>query len=248
MTDRVRELLEFDLSVRAALASGGGVSQAHRTALPKHRGVGSGPIRLAGFDEAGRGALAGPVAVGCVRIDLERAGLPLDRELLLARLSGLDDSKRLSSGRRETLYEQITRAFDWGFGCASAAEIDREGIVAACRLAARRALAQLSVLPNAGLFDRGLSLAEEQQVAFPELQFTRGDSRSLHIAAASIVAKVGRDRILEGLDRRFPGYAFAAHKGYGTAGHRAAIGRLGPSYIHRRSFLSRIKDAQSQSC
>ena len=248
MTDRVRKLLEFDLAVRAAIASGRGVSQAHRTTFPEERGTGSGPIRLVGFDEAGRGALAGPVAVGCIRIDLECAAMPLDRELLLTRLSGLDDSKRLSRGRRETLYEAIARDFDWGLGCASAVEIDREGIVAACRLAARRALAQLTVRPNAGLLDRGLSLAEERPVVLSELQFTRGDSRSFHIAAASIVAKVGRDRILEEIDRRFPGYGFAAHKGYGTAGHRAAIGRLGPSYIHRRSFLSRIKDAQSQSC
>jgi len=248
MTDRVPELLEFDLAVRAALAAGQGVPQAYRTAFPEDRGPGSGPIRLVGFDEAGRGALAGPVAVGCVRIDLERAELPLDRELLLTRLGGLDDSKRLSRGRRETLYEAVAHDFDWGFGCASAVEIDRRGIVAACRLAARRALAQLAVAPNAGLFDRGLSLAEENRIGLLELQFTRGDSRSLHIAAASIVAKVGRDEIVKTLDCRFPGYGFAAHKGYGTARHRAAIGRLGPSPVHRRSFLSRIEDAQSQSC
>jgi len=250
MTERVQELLGFDLALVELLAGGRPIEgAAARIGLSGFRG-GSESLTVAGFDEAGRGALAGPVAVGCVRIDLRRdAGLPLDRETLVQRLAGLDDSKRLTPRRRVTLYEAITSAFEWGLGFASAAEVDRDGIVAACRRAARRALADLAVAPCVGLFDRGLSLvADEHEAAFPEIQFTRGDARSLHVAAASIVAKVGRDAIMERLDRRFPGYGIARHKGYGTAAHRDAIGRLGPSILHRRSFLGSLKNAESQSC
>jgi len=250
MTERVRELLGFDLSVIDAIDAGRTIEGADATIdLSGLRGR-SGLLLVAGFDEAGRGALAGPVAVGCVRIDLRReAGLPLDREALVQRLADLDDSKRLPARRREALCEVITSTFDWGLGLASAAEIDRCGIVAACGRAARRAVAALAVAPCIGLFDRGLSLAtDDHEAAIPELQFTRGDSRSLHVAAASIVAKVGRDTIMERLDRRFPGYGMARHKGYGTVAHREAIGRLGASILHRRSFLGGVENAESQSC
>ncbi len=250
MTDRVRELLKFDLTLLESMAAGRTVDEAVESVeLPELRGT-SEPIRIVGFDEAGRGALAGPVAVGCVHVDLDRrAALPLDREELIESLAGLDDSKRLTPRRREAVFEAILSGCDWAIGYASAREIDRRGIVRACRLAARRAIAGLRYRPDVGVFDRGLSLAEEGTTrTLPELQFTRGDARSLHIAAASIVAKVGRDAIMEQLGRRFPEYGLAGHKGYGTIAHRDAIHRFGPSAVHRRSFCSRIEGAQSQSC
>lgn len=230
MSDRVRELLAFDLAL------------AHRFGQR-----GSEPIRFAGFDEAGRGALAGPVCVACVHVPLGAHDGP-DRDRLLSILAGLDDSKRLSVRRRETLHEAIVSRFAWGFGCSSAREIDRAGIVAACAAAARRAVSMLAVGPDVGLFDRGLSLPDGATPNWPALELTRGDARSLHIAAASIVAKVGRDAIMQRLGDRFAGYGLARHKGYGTALHRERIGRLGPSTVHRRSFCSRIERAESQSC
>jgi len=254
MTDRVRELLDFDLALVDSIAGGCPASGLEEVAacLPDLHEA-TGPIRFVGFDEAGRGALAGPVSVACVHFDL--AGAPpssrLDRNRLTEILAGLDDSKRLTPLRREALYEAIVSIADWGIGYASASEIDRWGIVHACRLAARRAYAALSVVPNLGLFDRGLSLAElaegESDVGPAEIQITRGDARSLHVAAASIMAKVGRDGIMEKLGSRFPGYGLSGHKGYGTAAHRDAIRRLGPSLVHRRSFCARIETTESQT-
>jgi ribonuclease HII len=245
MTERVRELLEFDLALIDAIEIGRPIADVVAADdLAELRGARP-ELQLFGFDEAGRGALAGPVAVGCVRIDLRQAvATPLDREALVHRLAELDDSKRLTPQRREALFKAITSAFDWGLGCASATEVDRYGIVEACRRAACRAFAKLPITPDLGVFDRGLSA----DAGFPEIQFTRGDSLSLHVAAASIIAKVGRDAIMKRLDQRFPGYGIARHKGYGTAAHRDAVGRLGPSIIHRRSFLGSLKNAESQSC
>jgi ribonuclease HII len=245
MTDRVFELLEFDLALRRALVEGRRFQELELPAVPP-----AGPIRFVGFDEAGRGALAGPVAVACVHIDLRggRGSSGLDRGAIASVLAGLDDSKRLTPRRREALHEAIVSIAEWGIGYASASEIDRWGIVRACRLAARRAYAELPVTPELGLFDRGLSLAGDDTDIGPEgVQITRGDARSLHVAAASIVAKVGRDGIMEKLAPRFPGYGFSGHKGYGTAAHRDAIRRLGPSLVHRRSFCTRIETAESQS-
>jgi len=251
MIDRVDELLDFDLALLDSLAARRPLPTDEAASASPHRLRGADePVRFAGFDEAGRGALAGPVSVACVRIDLARwTILPLDREQLTRSLAGLDDSKRLTPRRREALYREIVSVADWGVGWASAIEIDRWGIVGACRVAARRAVVQLSVSPSIGLFDRGLSLVENaSDAALPELSFTGGDARSLHIAAASIVAKVERDAILERLATRFSGYGLGRHKGYGTAAHRSAIRRLGPSPVHRRSFCSRIERAESQSC
>jgi ribonuclease HII len=252
MTDRVAELLDFDLTLIESIVEGHPLPGPEEPAvrLPDLQGT-VGPIRFVGFDEAGRGALAGPVAVACVHIDLGggRASPGFDRKEVTSALTGLDDSKRLTARRRESLYEAITSAAAWGLGCASASEIDRWGIVHACRLAARRAFARLSVDPDLGLFDRGLSLTGAgARGSLPELQFTRGDARSLHIAAASILAKVGRDAIMDRLGERFPGYGLSKHKGYGTAAHRDAIRRRGLSIVHRRSFCTRIGGAESQSC
>lgn len=252
MIDRVHELLDFDLALLDSIVEGNALLGPDEPAvrLPDLRGM-AGPIRLVGFDEAGRGALAGPVAVACVHIDLGGglASPGFDREEVTSTLTGLDDSKRLTARRRESLYEAITSAAAWGFGCASASEIDCCGIVHACWLAARRAYAKLAFEPDVGLFDRGLSLVEKDANAVPpELQLTRGDARSLHIAAASVLAKVARDAIMGRLGQRFPGYGLSQHKGYGTAAHRDAIRCLGLSIVHRRSFCTRIGRAESQSC
>jgi ribonuclease HII len=252
MTDRVAELLDFDLALIDSIVEGRALPNPEEPVvrLPDLRGT-AGRIHFVGFDEAGRGALAGPVAVACVHIDLggSRASPGFDREAVTSILTGLDDSKRLTPRRRESLYEAITCASAWGFGCAAASEIDRYGIGGACRLAARRAYAKLAFEPDVGLFDRGLSLVGKDASAVPpELQLTRGDARSLHIAGASVVAKVGRDAIMDRLGERFPGYGLSKHKGYGTAAHREAIRSLGPSIVHRRSFCTRIERAESQSC
>jgi ribonuclease HII len=252
MVDRVTVLLDFDLALVDSIAGGRPASSLEEVAacLPDLKGT-AGSIRFVGFDEAGRGALAGPVAVACVHLDLPsgRRSSELDREAIVSLLAGLDDSKRLTPRRRGALYEAIVSVADWGIGCASAAEIDRFGIVRACRIAARRAYAKMPVTSDLGLFDRGLSLAGEGTAIGPaEIQITHGDARSLHVAAASIVAKVGRDAIMEKLDPRFPGYGLSGHKGYGTAAHREAIRRLGPSLVHRRSFCARIETAESQTC
>lgn len=229
-------------------------------------------LALAGFDEAGRGALAGPVVVGCVHFEFPTAkthtaedtgierrefsfspSLPLSpplslspRPSLIAHLVGVDDSKRLSPARREDLFERITALSHWGIGTASAAEIDQLGIVPAVSLAARRAYEAMGIEVDLLLCDRGLTLLGHGDAGTrrhgdtsplpPELSFTKGDSRSLHIAAASILAKVARDRMMLSLHERFPSYGFASNKGYGTAYHLAALRRCGPSTIHRRSF------------
>lgn len=181
---------------------------------------------VAGLDEAGRGPWAGPVVAAAVV-------LPPARADLAEALAGVDDSKRLSPETRARLYDRIHAvALAIGVGIASAAEIDRIGIVPATRLAMRRALDALPRTPDYLLLDH-IRLPE---VNIPQESFTRGDARVLSIAAASIVAKVTRDRIMEELDARYPGYGFAQHKGYGTAAHREALRRLGPSPVHRRTW------------
>lgn len=185
-----------------------------------------GLTRIAGLDEAGRGALAGPVVAGAVILPLER------RDLRVA-LRGVRDSKLCTPAQREALYDVIgSVAICAAVGAADAGEIDQIGIGAATRLAMRRALAALAISPEALLID-WVRLAD---VPLPQKCFPKGDQLSLSVAAASIMAKVARDRMMVGLDIEHPGYAFAQHKGYGTPEHQAAISRLGPCAIHRRSF------------
>jgi ribonuclease HII len=258
----VEALLSYDLAVCAWLEAdshfgieteGGEIPFEKVPALgargPSHPG-----LTLAGFDEAGRGALAGPVVVACVRLDLrsiEERPWTCD---LVEGLRGIDDSKRLSPRRRADLFARITERAAWGVGSSPAADIDRMGIVAACRLAAVRAYRNLGTEVDVGLFDRGLSLRRpgdppQEAIARPiEATSTGADGRSLHVAAASIVAKVSRDRIMCRLDEAFSGYGLARHKGYGTPAHREAIGALGPSRIHRRTFLKGCESTKSQSC
>lgn len=185
-----------------------------------------GYCQVAGLDEAGRGAWAGPVVAGVVV-------LPPNREDVATLLAGVDDSKRLTPAEREALLPLIEAvALAVGTGQATPAEIDACGIVAATRLAMERALASLHCSPDYLLIDH-LTLP---RLSIPQEAIVRGDARVLSIAAASVVAKVTRDRMMVALDDRYPGYGFARHKGYGTAAHQEALHQLGPSPIHRRTW------------
>jgi len=177
--------------------------------------------RVAGLDEAGRGPLAGPV-VG--------AAVILPRRFVL---EGLDDSKQVSPENREVLFDGITQgASAWAIGVATEQEIDAVNILEATRLAWRRALDQLSVEPDFLLID-GTPLPG---VPIPQRVVVKGDRLSLSIAAASILAKVYRDRLMQDYHRRYPHYQFDLHKGYPTPTHLRLVQEFGPSPIHRRSF------------
>ena len=177
---------------------------------------------VAGIDEAGRGPLAGPVAACAVILDPRR--LP----------KGLDDSKKLSHGQREAAYAEIMKlALSVGIGLASPVEIDLLNIRQATFLAMRRALAALSLPAMHALIDgNGLPA----NLRCPAQTIVKGDAISLSIAAASIVAKVTRDRLMEKLHHSHPDYGFADHAGYPTPAHRAALEKHGPCIFHRRSF------------
>jgi ribonuclease HII len=188
-----------------------------------------GNARLAGVDEAGRGPLAGPVVAAALIFD--RAFLEAEQYGLLL---GIDDSKTLSEAQREYFFELLTRcgSLTYGVGSADVAEIDRLNILRATHLAMGRALLALSPPPDFVLVD-GLPV---KGLPFPSLAIIDGDARCLSIAAASIVAKVTRDRMMRELDGQYPGYGFSQHKGYGTKAHLQALLDLGPSPVHRRSF------------
>ena len=176
---------------------------------------------VAGVDEAGRGPLAGPVAAAAVILDPDRP------------IPGLDDSKRLSPGRRAALEGEIRdEAMAWAVAWAEVAEIDALNILQATLLAMRRAVAALDVAPHQVLVDGNRC----PDFGCPALAIVGGDARIAAISAASILAKEARDRELVRLDALHPGYGLARHKGYPTAAHIEALGRLGPSPVHRRSF------------
>ncbi|HRE25031.1 MAG TPA: ribonuclease HII [Anaerolineales bacterium] len=184
---------------------------------------------IAGIDEAGRGAWAGPVVAAAVI-------LPLDRPDVLEELleAGVNDSKQVSARKRRELADLIReRAVSFGMGGVSAAAIDRDGILSATRTAMRRAVSMLRPQPQALLID---AVDLRAQVPLPQQRLNYGDSISLSIAAASILAKVSRDAFLVQLDDLYPGYAFGRHKGYGTRLHQSALAEHGPSPIHRMSF------------
>lgn len=182
---------------------------------------------IAGLDEAGRGALAGPVCVGTVI-------LPHDHPHLARTLSGVRDSKQLTPRRRSALVPEIREAaLASGIGFASAEEIDRMGIVPATRLAASRALESLHIFPDYLLTDFRLELPE---VDIHQTAIVKGDAISLTIACASVLAKTARDEWMCGLSSEYPEYDFSRHKGYGTSLHRNMIGALGHSPIHRKTF------------
>ncbi len=180
---------------------------------------GIGPV--AGVDEAGRGPLAGPVVAAAVILDPKR--IP----------PGLDDSKKLSAERREELFLALVATATVAWAAAPRDEIDRDNIRAATLSAMARAVAALSMRPAAILVD-GRDIPP--QVGHPTQAIIDGDAICLSIAAASIVAKVARDRLMATACRHYPGYGFSAHVGYATAGHSEALVRLGPCELHRRSF------------
>ncbi len=180
-----------------------------------------GALRLAGVDEAGRGCWAGPVVAAAVVLPPGWAP------------AGLDDSKRLGHEQREQLYLEIRAgALGWG-ACAVPAElVDATNVLAATLVAMARAVGKLAEAPDLVLVD-GLQVPV---IAAEARAVVKGDGTSAAVAAASVLAKVLRDRIMIAWDRRFPGYGFAAHKGYGAAAHREALQRLGPCALHRRSY------------
>jgi len=184
-----------------------------------------GVLYVAGLDEAGRGAWAGPVSAGAVILSQDAD--------LSERLCGVRDSKQMTPAQRARWAVVIHAAvLAWGVGFASADEIDAIGIVPATRLAMQRALAQLAPAPQHLLVD-ALRLP---QVELPQRALIKGDARVLSIAAASVLAKTARDALMVELEEQYPGYSLARHKGYGTAAHRAALEKLGPCPIHRKSF------------
>jgi len=177
------------------------------------------PGPVCGVDEAGRGPWAGPVSAAAVILD--------------GPIRGLDDSKALSARRREELEPMIkARARAWAVGFASPEEIGRLNILGATGLAMRRALEALSLIPAFALVDGNYAFT----LPCPVRTVVRGDSLCASIAAASILAKTARDRLMTEMDALHPGYGFAAHKGYGVPEHAEALARLGPCPIHRMSF------------
>jgi ribonuclease HII len=180
---------------------------------------------IAGIDEAGRGALAGPVAAGVVIFPAQ--------DSLLKSLDGLQDSKQLTPAERNEWALCVKEsALAWGVAFASPEEIDYLGIVPATRLAAQRALQACENQAEHLLLDY-LFIPD---LDIPQTKLVKGDQRSLSIAAASVLAKTTRDVLLVEFEEKIPGYRFADHKGYGTRQHLEALKRLGPSPIHRRSF------------
>jgi ribonuclease HII len=183
---------------------------------------GAGTFRLAGVDEVGRGCLAGPVVVAAVV-------LPFGAEL-----EGVDDSKRLSAPARERAFAHILQCcIQWSATSVSAAEVDQHNVLVASLLGMERAIARLHPAPELILID-GNRLPPNAPPA--ALALVKGDGRSLCVAAASIVAKVLRDRIMRSWHRRYPAYGFDRHVGYPTAQHRRALLAEGPCPLHRRSF------------
>jgi len=181
---------------------------------------------IAGLDEAGRGAWAGPVVAAAVI-------LPLNESHLLEPLAGLRDSKKLSPAKREQFFETITQhAVAVATGTGSPQLVDEVNVVQATRHAMRQALARLAVRPDYLLLDH-LRLPT---VELPQDAFSKADNISLTVAAASVVAKVTRDRLMVAHHHSYPAYAFDRHKGYGTHTHRTALAKYGPSPLHRMSY------------
>ncbi|MFH1375479.1 MAG: ribonuclease HII [Patescibacteria group bacterium] len=175
---------------------------------------------IAGVDEAGRGCIAGPVVAGA-------AILPSDFPKHI-----LADSKKLTEAQREEAFEMIERHAVWAVGEASAAEVDKLGIKPATELAMQRAVEKLRPQPTELIVDG----RDKFEFKIPSQDFVRGDARFPEISAASIVAKVTRDKKMEEFSRKYPGYSFKSHKGYGTLHHIRKLLKLRPTAIHRRTF------------
>lgn len=184
-----------------------------------------GALVICGIDEAGRGPLAGPVAAGAVI-------LPADHDILY-----LNDSKKLSAKKRDMLFEQIREeAVSWAVGLVEPARIDEINILQATYEAMRIAIGKLTARPDV-LVNDAVTIPG---VLIPQVPVIKGDAKCISIAAASILAKVTRDRIMEEMDAKYPEYGFAKHKGYGTKEHMDAIREHGPCPIHRRTFITKI--------
>ena len=185
--------------------------------------------RVAGVDEAGRGPLAGPVVAAAAILPAKWAEAGLPREL-----EGLNDSKQLTEIQRENFFAFLTACGKIEFAIAQtdAAQIDEINILQATHRAMNAALAKLNPQPQHALVDG----RPVKTMRVPQTAIVKGDARSYSIAAASVLAKVTRDRLMLELDRQWPAYGFAGHKGYGTARHLAAIAAHGPCPIHRKSF------------
>lgn len=178
---------------------------------------------IAGIDEAGRGPLAGPVVVASVILDPN------------SMIEGINDSKKISENKREKLYDVITQeAISYGVGIVYQDEIDEINILQATKKGLTMAIQQMEIKPNIILVD---ALNEIDTLGIPYQSIIKGDAKCYSIAAASIIAKVTRDRIMREWDKIYPQYGFASHKGYGTAKHIAAIKEYGPCPLHRRTFI-----------
>ena len=182
---------------------------------------------VCGIDEAGRGPLAGPVCAAAVILSLD------------CKIDGLDDSKKLSELKREELFDVvIDKAISYGIGWSSEREIDEHNILQATFLAMRRALEAIQVTADYALVDGN----RMPLLSIPGETIVKGDSKCACIAAASILAKVSRDRLLRELDKQYPEYGFAKHKGYGTKAHYEAIKKYGILPVHRKSFLKNLHE------
>ena len=180
---------------------------------------------ICGIDEAGRGPLAGPVYAAAVI-------LPIDLEI-----DGLNDSKKLTEKKREVLFDIICeKAISYSVGIATEEEIDEINILNATFLAMRRAVDGLSIKPDYALIDGN----QHPKLSIPDETVVKGDGKSMSIAAASILAKVSRDRFMLEIAEKYPEYCFEKHKGYGTKLHYEMIEKYGVSPVHRRSFLKKI--------
>lgn len=178
---------------------------------------------ICGIDEAGRGPLAGPVVVGAVILPEESF------------IEGVNDSKKISEKKRERIYEQIiAEAISYGVGIVDQKTIDEINILNATKLGVKLALEQMKIKPDLILVD---ALNNMDTLGIPFKSVIKGDAKHYSIAAASIIAKVTRDRIMQEWDELYPVYGFAKHKGYGTAAHIQAIKENGPCILHRQSFI-----------
>lgn len=184
---------------------------------------------VAGIDEAGRGPLAGPVVVACC--------IP-GREMI----DGINDSKRIAENKREVLYEKIiSDCLAYSVEIIDEKTIDEINILAATKRGMEKAAEKLSIMPDIVLIDAVKGL----KMPCKSLALVKADAKSYAVAAASIIAKVTRDRIMRGYDRIYPEYGFAKHKGYGTAAHIEALRTYGPCKIHRRSFIGKFVNEQT---
>lgn len=197
---------------------------------------GKGYLAVCGADEAGAGPLAGPVYAAAVILPFG-LGIP-----------GLNDSKQVSEKRREALFPIIQeKAVAWAIASVSAPEIDQTDILTARIRAMEQAISQLSPRPDFALIDGNRDHGRGAAITLEHACIVKGDSLSASIAAASILAKVSRDHVMVELDKTYPQYGFAKHKGYGTKEHREAIARYGPCPEHRRTFLKNLLTGEGQS-